>query len=171
MLGPLVRWRIRAGEKKLGVSLDYLREMYAAAPDAFHQFVKVTPLANYRKKLPAAPFHVARLVATRDEDCGPCVQIAVNQAKADGIEVAVIQAVLDRRIADLPESLADVYHFAESVVTAAGDDDQYRERLLKVFGEEALVELAMAIAFARVFPIVKRALGHAKSCSVVTIQV
>jgi alkylhydroperoxidase family enzyme len=145
--------------------------MYEAAPNAFHQFARMAALAEYRDKLPAGPFHVARLVATRDEDCGTCVQIVVNQAKQDGVEPELILTVLEQRPDDLPESLRDVYRFAEAVVTASGAEGQYRERLRQVFGEEGLVELAMAIAFCRVFPVTKRALGFAQSCAAVDVDV
>lgn len=39
------------------------------------------------------------------------------------------------------------------------------------YGEEGLVELALGIAAARVFPVTKRAFGYATSCALVEIQV
>lgn len=171
MYGMIVRHKIRTSEKRLGVSMDYLRDMYDHAPDAFWKFTKFMPAAQHRAKLPPAPYHVARLVATCHEDCGPCVQIVVNLAKEDGIEPAILTATLAGKVEQLPESLQDVYRFAEAVVTASGDEAEYRERLRKVFGEEAMVELALAIATCRVFPTLKRALGHAQSCSVQQVVV
>jgi alkylhydroperoxidase family enzyme len=171
MLGFMVRSKIRSAEKRLGVSMDYVRHLYEHAPEAFWKFTKMMPAAQHREKLPAAPYHVARLVATRHEDCGPCVQAVINLAKEDAIEPAILQAALTGKVEDLPESLQDVYRFTEAVVTANGEDEQYREKLRKVFGEEALVELALAIATCRVFPTLKRALGHAKSCSAVKVEV
>lgn len=171
MLGFLVKRKIRSTEKKLGESMDYMREMYDRAPDAFWQFVKVAKASAYRSKLPAAPFHVARVVAVRHQDCGPCVQTVVNLAKEDGVEAAVLRAALTGKLEDLPESLRDVYQFADAVAARTGEEETYRERLLKVFGEEAMVELALAIALCQTFPILKRGLGHAKSCSLVKIEV
>jgi alkylhydroperoxidase family enzyme len=171
MLGFIVRRKIRSGEKRLGVSMDYLRHMYEHAPDAFWKFTKLMPATQYRQKLPAAPYHLARLVATRHDDCGPCTQIVVNLAKEDGVEPAILKAALAGEVDELPESLRDVYRFAEAVVTASGDAEKYRERLRKVFGEEAVVELALAIATARIFPTLKRGLGYAKSCSAVKVDV
>jgi alkylhydroperoxidase family enzyme len=171
MLGFGVRSKIRSTEKRLGVSMDYLRHMYQHAPDAFWKFEKLMPAAQHREKLPAAPYHVARLVATRHEDSGPCVQIAVNLAKLDNVEPAILKAALAGRVEELPESLQDVYRFTESVVTVDGEEGTYRERLRKVFGEEGLIELALAIATCRVFPTLKRALGHAQSCSLVRVEV
>ena len=103
--------------------------------------------------------------------CGPCVQTAVNLAKADGVPADVLRAVLDRRVNDLPEPLRDVYRFAEAVVEVSGEEEPYRARLRQVFGEAALCELALAIATCRLFPTVKRALGYATSCSLVQAEV
>jgi alkylhydroperoxidase family enzyme len=171
MLGFLVRRKIRSAEKKLGESMDYMREMYADAPNAFWQFVKVAKASAHRDKLPAAPFHVARVVAVRYQDCGPCVQTVVKLAKEDGVEPAVLKAALFGKVEDLPESLRDVYHFAAAVVKRTGEENLYRERLLKVFGNEAMIELAMAVALCQTFPILKRGMGYAKSCSVTEVEV
>jgi alkylhydroperoxidase family enzyme len=171
MIGFVVKRMIRAREKELGAPLDYLVEMYDTAPDAFRALSKAMAAANHRSKLPPAPYHVARLVATRYADCGPCVQVVVNMAKKDGVEPAVLRAALAGRVEELPESLRDVFRFAEAVVTAGGEEDQYRERLRKVFGDEAVVELALGIATSQMIPTLKRGLGHAKSCSVVKVEV
>lgn len=169
MLRFLIRMRIRSYEKYLGVSLDYLRHMLRVSLRAFLKFSRIFSLAGYRRTLPVAPAHVARLVAALDEDCGECVQIGVNVARKEGVPAEVVQAVLDGRPESLPESLADVYHFTEAVVRGDGDEGPYRERIRSVFGEEGLVELAMAIATAKVFPITKRALGYATACSRVAV--
>ena len=58
-----------------------------------------------------------------------------------------------------------------SVVEATGDEAKLRESLREQYGDEALVELAMGIARARVFPTVKRALGYATSCALVEVRV
>jgi len=171
MLGFVVRRKIRSAEKRLGEPLDYLREMYACAPGAFWQFAKFAKVAGYRDKLPAAPAHIARLVAVKYQDCGPCVQTAVNLAKEDGVEPAVLKAALEGRVDALPESLRDVYRFAEAVAANTGEEEPYRERLRHVFGDEAMIELALAIAACQVFPILKRGMGHAKSCSLVKVKV
>ena len=171
MLRRIIETRIAAAERKLGVPADYMRHILKVSPPAFFKFLKILPLSNYRRAVPPEPFHVARLVATRDEDCGTCVQIEVNLAKQDGVSPVILQAVLDRCPDDLPPALADVYHFAEEVVTASGAEGEFRERIRQLYGEEALVELAMTLAACRVFPITKRALGYAQSCSKVTVRV
>jgi alkylhydroperoxidase family enzyme len=171
MLRWLIEKKILAAEKRLGAPADYMRHILRVSLPAFFKFVKILPLAEYRRKCPIDAFHVARLVATRDEDCGTCVQIEVNLARHDGVPADVLQAVLASRPEDLAAELADVYHFAEEVVTASGAEGPYRERIRECYGEEALVELAMTMAACRVFPITKRALGYAKSCSQVHVRV
>ena len=113
---------------------------------------------------------VARIVATRDEDCGTCVQMEVNLARKAGVPAEQLRAVLERRPQDLPPALAAVYGFAESVVTADYDDASWREKVKALYGEEGLVEVALAIASARFFPVTKRALGYAVSCKKVEVH-
>ncbi len=171
MIRRIIEGRISAAERSLGVPADYMRHILKVSLRAFLKFVKIMPLAEYRRALPVEPYHVARLVATRHEDCGTCVQIEVNLAKRDHVSPAVIRATLESQPDDLPPELADVYRFAEEVVRATGEEGACRDRIRQHYGEEALVELAMAIAVCRIFPTTKRALGYAKSCSVISVQV
>src|SRR6266481_4264931 len=109
MLRWLIGKRLAVAEKDLGASLDYIRHILSVSPAAFFKFARVMPLAEYRKALPAAPCHVARLVATRHEDCGACVQIEINLAKKDGVSPEVLRAVLAGEPSALPDDLAETY--------------------------------------------------------------
>lgn len=172
MLNALINNRLDAAERQLGVPVDYLREMARDARGAFFKFARFPAIAGYRKKLPKEAMAVGTLVAARSCDCGPCVQISVNLARNEGVSSDLIRTVLDRRPEDLDPPLADVYHFASSVVDEVpADEETLRARIVERFGREAFVELAMATATTRVFPNLKRALGHAISCSKVEIHV
>ncbi|HEV3164714.1 MAG TPA: hypothetical protein VGZ22_11850, partial [Isosphaeraceae bacterium] len=129
MIRALLSKRIDSLEKELSAPADYLRHILSVSLRSFFAFAKIGPLASYRRKLPIVPCHVAKLVATRHEDCGTCVQIGVNMAKKEGVSAEVLRAVLDRRPDDLPEELADVYRFTEAVVETNGQEDEYRERI------------------------------------------
>ncbi len=171
MITALINNRLDAAERQLGVPVDYLREMYRDARGAFFKFAKFPGIAAYRKKLPKEPHAVGTLVASRSCDCGTCLQIGVNLARKEGVSPEIIRAVLDRRPEDLEPPLADVYHFASSVVDEIpADEETLRARIVERFGKEASIELAMALATARVFPHLKRAMGHAISCSKVEIK-
>src|SRR5262249_48919337 len=151
--------------KKLGVPLHYARHILRVSLRAFFKFLKILPLAEYRRSLPPELFYAARIVAARQDDCGDCVQTAVNQARNAGIGPRLLQAVLAGRMEELPDEVADACRFASAVLTANGTEDTLRERIRQRHGEEALVELALAIAVGRIFPTVKRALGHANTCA------
>jgi alkylhydroperoxidase family enzyme len=171
MLRTIILRKLAAEERKLGESIDYVRFILRTSLGAFLRFAKIFPIAQYRKRLPVDAKHVAQIVASRDEDCGTCVQIGVNLARAEGVPLDVLRAVIAGEPERLEPRLADVYRFAEAVVTASPDADALRPRVAEHFGEEGLVELALAIASSRFFPIVKRTLGYARSCSLVTIEV
>ena len=171
MVRHLILKRLDSAERSLGVSLDYLRHIVRTSLTAFLKFALFTPLAQHRRKLPAAPYRVARIVATRDEDCGTCVQIEVNLALKDGVPAAVIRAAVNNHPQDLTPELADVYRFTSAVVELTGEEEPLRQRIRERYGEEGLVELALGIAAARMFPVTKRALGSATSCALVEIQV
>src|SRR5437762_14135248 len=81
MLRWLINKRLNAQEKKLGVSLDYARHILRVSLRAFFKFIKILPLAEYRRAMPPEPFYAARIVAIRHDDCGECVQIAVNRSE------------------------------------------------------------------------------------------
>ena len=171
MIKALIRGRIAAAEKAFGENLDHLRYILAISLGAFRRYSKIFPLSSYRNALPADAFHVARLVSVRAQDCGTCVQTVVNQAKADGVPVDVLKAVVASTPDALPPDLADVYRFATAVTAATYDEDPLRDKLRERYGPNGLVELAIAIAAVPFYPLSKRALGYAKSCSKVVVDV
>jgi alkylhydroperoxidase family enzyme len=171
MLRRFILARIASAEKQWGVPLDYCRFIVRVSLRAFFKFAKFLAVDEYRRVLPPGPCYVARIVAVRDADCGTCLQIAVSQARKAGVAAEVLRAVLDAKPDALPEDLRDAYRFAEAVVTANGEEDMLRERIRLSYGDEGLIEMALAIATCRVFPVIKRALGYAVHCSQVAVRV
>jgi alkylhydroperoxidase family enzyme len=165
MIRKVIHWKLDEIERQLGQPVDYLRHIVNVSIPAFLKFVKIMPLAGYRKRLPVDAYHVAGIVASRSVDCGPCVQIAVNLALADRVDRAVLEAVVAGDPGRLPSELGDVYRFAEAVCRNE-EDSELRERLRERYGEGGMIEMAYVIATARVFPTVKRVLGFARSCSI-----
>ncbi|MDF2767112.1 MAG: hypothetical protein K0S81_4108 [Rhodospirillales bacterium] len=161
---------IGAIERRTGTSADYLRDLAAASKGAFRKFCFFLPMAGHRSAATAEQRAVAALTATLAEDCGTCAQAVVNQARAEAVAPAVLRALLDGRVADLPELLGEIHAFARAVVTAAPDAAERAQALKARIGPAAQADIAMAIASARVFPTLKRGLGHAVSCSAVAIR-
>jgi AhpD family alkylhydroperoxidase len=170
MIRHLILRRLTSEERKLGMSLDYLRHLVRVSLPAFLKFSLFLPIARHRQALPPAPYHVARIVAAQAADCGTCVQAEVNLAHQAGVAPAIIAAVIHQRAEDLAPDLADVYRFTQAVLDASGEEETLRPRLLAHYGETAVAELALGIATAQVYPLTKRALGYATSCARVTIQ-
>jgi hypothetical protein len=169
MLRWFLRRKLDTEEKKLGESMDYLRHIVDVSPGAFLRFASIMPFANCRRLLPKEAWFSAQIITLQHEDCGPCLQIAVNVARQQGVSTDLIQVVLDRRYGDLPDEIADVCAFAKSVVEG-GDEETLRDKIRTRYGNGALIELSFAIASARIPPTVKRVLGYAKSCRVVEIH-
>ena len=171
MLRWLLRRQLDAEERKIGESVDYLRHVVDVSPAAMLRFASILPFANSRKVLPKDAWFVAQIVALQAEDCGTCLQIGVNLARQADVDRGLLQAALDGAVDRMPAELADVYRFTKEVIEASYDEDDLRDAMRKRYGERGLIELAYAIASSRIPPTVKRALGYAKSCSVVTVRV
>ena len=176
MLRWLIHRKLKAEEKKLGESVDYLHHVVDVSPAAFLRFASILPFANSRKVLPKEAWFVAQIVALKREDCGPCLQITLNLARQAGVDAALLRAALDGNGGELSPEMSDVLQFARSVTADDGDPengdaDALREIMRKRYGDRGLIELSFAIASSRIPPTLKRCLGYAKSCRVVTVNV
>lgn len=160
--------QIAAAEKKYGVPLDYMRYLAEHSTGATLRMARFSRIAEQAPNLPPTAACVAGIVSAMADDCGTCVQIGVNIARERGVSRDILQAVVRRQPDDLPDELRDVYRFAEAVTTGV-DDDELREKLRQRYGDRGLIDLGLAIAMHRVYPTFKRALGYAKSCSLVTV--
>src|SRR6476659_9816869 len=140
MLRRLILSRITAAEKTLGVPLDYCRYIIRTSLRASFKFAKFLAVDEYRRVLPPGPCYVARIVAVRHDDCGTCLQIAVNQAKKAGLPAETLRAVLHGNLDDLPDDLRDAYRFADAVVRNTGPESPLRERIRQRYGDEGLIE-------------------------------
>ena len=138
--------------------------MIDADPDAAWRFSKVMGLSRYRKGVPAAPCYAAGLVGTLAEDCGPCTQLAVTMAEREGVDPALLRAILTGDTHAMPEDVALAYRFANAVLRHDAEADTLRQQVIEKWGEKGLLSLGFAITMARFFPTLKYALGHGRSC-------
>jgi AhpD family alkylhydroperoxidase len=162
---------IEERERELGIRLDYQRDMAEVAPGSALRLAEIGRLARENQSVPPTVVAMASLGAVLAEDCGDCVQIHVNLAAKAGIERRHIKAALENRLPDLPPDLKLGFCFGRVV---SENDPMLLEKGAAVearFGRKALVDLAMAVALARFYPTVKRALGHSRSCSVSAIEI
>lgn len=169
MLRWFLRRRIAAFERTWGYDAGYIREVIDSDPRAFLKFGKVAGVGKYRKDIPAAPHYAAKIVAVMAEDCGPCTQLAINMAEREGIDPAILRAVVARDFSGLPYEVALAARYAEMSLRHAPQADDLREEVLRLWGKRGLISLAFAITSARLFPTLKYALGHGRACTRLTI--
>jgi len=170
MMGRWIETQIAKAERETGENADWLRDVAAASTTAFIKFGGFMPLARYHGAAPAEAAAVAKVTATKHEDCGPCVQTVINYAIAAGVHPEILQAVLNDAPERLSSDLAAVYRYAKAVATAAPEAAELVDDIRDRYGQEALVELALGIATTRVFPTAKRGLGYAVSCHEVVLE-
>jgi hypothetical protein len=171
MYRTITDFLIRSMEDELEASLNYLRIIAEESGSAFFKFLLFAPMSDHRETVPPEAAAVARIVSTRAEDCGTCVQIGVNTARKNGVARSVVEAALTDEPDELSEPLADVYQFTRAVVRRKESEaDRYRARVQQAYGRDGLVDLALASATAQVFPLLKRTLGESEACRLVELR-
>jgi len=161
---------IDSAEKKLGEKMDYMRDIASASPAAFYKFALFMLFASHRKAAPVEAQYLAAIGALQHEDCGPCLQIAVNQALAQRVAPEILSAAIAGGGA-LDSDHRLYLEFGRAVAANAPEAEELRLKVAGKLSAPAMVDLAIAIASARVFPTLKRGLGHARSCSIVQVRV
>lgn len=172
MLDFLIRQRLAAFERRWNFPMDHLRDLLRLSRRGFRAFLRAANLAALNDGVAPAPLAVARLVALRAEDCGPCVQLSVDMALAEGVDAALLAAALrdDAPALQRLDAQAALAHaFARGWVDDAADLDARREAARQAFGDRGLATLLLAMIGARLFPQLKRGLGHASACRLVRI--
>lgn len=169
----MIKWffrrQVAAFERTWNYDARYVHELIDADPRAFMSLGKVIGLSQYRKAIPLAARHAGGIVAVMAEDCGPCTQLAINMAEHDGVDPAILRAVVAHDVAAMPYAVALAVRFAQATLAHAPEADDLREEVVRLWGKRALISLAFAIMSARLFPTLKYAMGHGHACTRLTI--
>jgi hypothetical protein len=169
MLEWLLQRSVSKFERTWNYDARYMHEMIEADPRAMLAFGKVQALTKYRKDVPPAAHCAAGIVAVMHEDCGPCTQLGLDMALREGVDPAILRAVVARDFAAVPYGVALAARFAEASLRHAPEADDLREEVVRQFGKRGLISLAFAMVAARSFPTLKYALGHGRTCTRLTI--
>jgi hypothetical protein len=165
MLKWFLRHQIAAFERTWNYDASYMREIIDADPLAMMAFGKVQGLSRYRKDVPLAAYCAAGLIAVMAEDCGPCTQLGICMAEREGVDPAVLRAVVARDYSAMSEEVALAARFTEASLRRAPEADDLREEVLRRWGRRGLISLAFAMLSARMYPTLKYALGHGQACT------
>ena len=170
MLKDLLRRQIAAFEKTWNYRADYLRDMLdAGGVWTVIRFGLVASL-GHGKHAPAEAITAARLVGTLAGDCGPCTQIGVDMAAAQGVAPEVVRGILAGDRLAMGEAAALGFDFARAVLDRhLSDADEIRAEIERRWGRAAIVDLSLALTTAQMYPTVKYGLGHGRACAKVIV--
>jgi len=162
------RWLDRF-ERTWNYDASYMRDVLDADPRAVLAFSKVDALAKYRKDVSPAAYFAAAIVGTMNEDCGPCTQLVIEMAQREGVDPAVVRAVVARDVSAMPYEVALAVRYAEATLHRAPEADDLRDEVVRQFGKRGLVSLAFSLVASRLYPTLKYALGHGRACTRLTV--
>lgn len=167
MLKWFIHRYVRRMERHYGYDATYMHEMADASPTAFRRFVKMQTAATWRGGAPRNAWAAAGIAAALVEDCGPCVQIASDMAMEAGMKGEIIGALLRGAPTDADAQLG--FDYGRALLNASGNLDELRAQIEAKWGKTALIAISLRAMSARNYPVLKRALGHAKTCQRVRI--
>ena len=165
----MLRWflhrQITAFERDWNYDAGYIHELIDVDPRAMLALGKLQAISGYRKGVPPAAYHAARIVAAMAEDCGPCTQLGIDMAQRGAVDPVVLRAVITRDFEAMPAEVALAVRFTEAILQHAPEADELREEVVRHFGKQGLIALSFAMLGARMYPTFKYALGHGRACT------
>ncbi|HYM34967.1 MAG TPA: hypothetical protein VET48_06185 [Steroidobacteraceae bacterium] len=168
----LKRWlhkRMSAFERHYDYDMRYAHDMLDISRPAFFKFWRAARLAQSPDVAPRSALFAAKLVATMIEDCGPCTQLVVKMAEEAGVSAQNLRAIISGDEKSMDEDVRLGWRFARATLAHDASADQLRKEIVKRWGTQAVVALALSIAGARIFPTIKYAMGYGKSCQRVRV--
>ena len=164
MLKNIALFLLARAEKRLGVVLDYVRQIAKIDIKLLTRYNRIFGVIDPRNHLPADAYHTARIRAALAADCGTCVQAEQNLAKKSRLKPALIEAILRGTLTD--PALIAVMQLTDAVVARREDDSAARDIILGKWGDAGLIELALVMNAAAMLPGIKRAMGYATACDI-----
>ena len=171
IMGALANRIITLAEGRVDVPMPYLRTLADASGAAFSKWLLAMPAAMHRSATPKAAWHLARVGATQAQDCGTCVQVVVNDALREGVRPETLRAAVDGREEALTDEELLALGFGRAVSSQDPDVLGVGRARRDGLWAPSHIELAMAVAMCQIFPVIKRGMGLAVACSLVTVEV
>lgn len=170
MLKRFLHGRIRALERAYGYDGGYMHEILDASTLAFLKFGLFQVMSDHRDHLPKDAWYAAKLAAALSEDCGPCSQLVVDMALRDGVASSSIAALLRDDMSGAGDDASLGFRYGRGVAQNSADCVTVAEEAEKRFGKRGVVSLDFAVACSRVYPTLKRGLGHGAACAKLTVS-
>lgn len=170
MLKWLARKQLAAFERKWQYDTSYMREIVdGAGVDALGPMQGFQKAAAYRKNVPADVYAAAAIEAVRAADCGPCMQLGIRMAEAQGVRPDVLRAIVAGDRDAMSDDVRLAFDLARAVVTRDVRCGELSAQVKNRWGIAGAVSLAYGITAAQTFPTFKYALGHGQACLQVSV--
>lgn len=161
--------RIVSGmERRYAYDAAYLHEFADRSPPGFRRFLVAQSMGRYRGTAPRDAWFAGSLAGALHEDCGPCVQIVTDMALEAGVPASVLHGLIGGGI--VPSEVQLAFDYARALLSHGEELEALREEATDRFGLDGLIAITMAAMYSRNFPLLKRAMGHAKACQRVMIR-
>jgi len=154
-------------ERRYDYDATYLHELADISPRAFWRFASVQMKLQSKTDAPRDALQAAAIGGALVEDCGPCVQIASDRAVEAGMSGDTIKALLSGEPAGADAQLG--FDYARALLNGSENLDDLRTQIEARWGKRGLIALSFMAMAARNFPVLKRALGHARTCQRVRV--
>ena len=168
----MIKWFIhryvRNMERHYDYDATYLHELADISTTAFRRFIKMQLAGGqWRADTPKDAWFSVGIAGALVEDCGPCVQITTDMAVEGGMSPETIRALLSGAPTNSDAQLG--FDYGRALLTNSDDLDGLRDAIVSRWGKSALVALSLRAMSGRNFPVLKRAMGHAKTCQRVRV--
>jgi len=157
-------------KSRYNYDVRYQQDILQADLGAFLKFMGFQTMAAHSTGLPAGALYAARIRAIIWDDCGPCTQLVVDMALEDKIDASIVRAIINKELHHLPEDIAWVVQFTDCVLAHSSEADDFREKIVALWGARGLISIGYAISAYRVYPALKYALGYGKACSRIQVN-
>jgi hypothetical protein len=169
MLKLLLVQQVSKLEQRFDYDAAYMHQMLEVSPGAFLKFSILTGLVDRNAASPEA-IAAARIATTLLEDCGPCVQISVDMAAAEGVDPEILKAIVLGNEEAMGDDAALGWRFARACLARDMElADPLRDEIEARWGDRGVLAMSLAITTARMYPTVKYAMGFGKACSRVMV--
>jgi len=164
MIRKFLHAQVRKFGRAFRYDVTYFHEIVEVSPGAAIGLSRLPGFYKYRgPKAGMAVWTGALLASTLEGDCGPCAQLVIDMALANGADPDSLQACAEGRPKEAG-AMGLGFRFAMLAITADPAADDLRREIEGEFGKKAAVSCAFAAASGRIYPVLKRGLGHGQAC-------
>ena len=165
MIKSMMHAATRKMEQMFGYDATYIHEVIDASEAAGVKFMLSQWVGQHREGVSRDAWYAAKLAAALSEDCGPCTQLCVDMAVRAGVNPVKMAALVRGDIEAAGDEAAFGYRYGMAVATNAPESLELVDEAGKRYGERGKVSLALVVAATRVYPALKRGLGHGAACA------